>query len=187
MILIGYFNRKPEYVWSNVVDREFMELLPDIIGRPHVHVDPVILVIYYCILYNEFALNSGPISLSTDGSEYLNVCYLGCLRALQAWQREACGSLADFVAAISVVSYHFTQIPKGSLPSLTEFHRPKWLPNASTLTCHGRCSSSPANTAKASTSTIWTRTPKTCSKNPSKWTESRSRCVINDERTFGNS
>jgi hypothetical protein len=93
-----------------VVDRELMELLPDILGLPHVHVDPVMVVIYYSILYGELAIHTC-VSMSSREDTYLNQCYLGCLRALQAWQREASGSLADFVAALLVVRPHRRCVP----------------------------------------------------------------------------
>jgi hypothetical protein len=72
-------------------------------GRPQIHVDPVIMVIYYCILYNGLAFGSDT-SLSPDNSKVLHCAYIGCIRSCQVWQREASGTLSDFVAALSMVS-----------------------------------------------------------------------------------
>lgn len=87
-----------------------MQLLPDILGRPHVHVDPVMVVIYYSILYDEVALHVCNSAATLEGN-YLDQCYLGCLRAIQVWQRDASGSLADFVAALLVVSTNMCNMP----------------------------------------------------------------------------
>lgn len=90
-------------MFLSLVNRKLIELIPDIIGLPHVHLDPAILVVYYGILYHGCGL---PVS-GTDprnSQEYMRKLYLGCLRSLPAWQREATGSTTDLMAAIFMVS-----------------------------------------------------------------------------------
>ena len=123
-----YFSRKPAYLWTNVVDKELIELMPDIVGRPRIHVDPVILVIYYCILYNECAFSETP-SSNPNESEIIKSCYIGCTRSLQLWQREASGSLSDFIAALCIVGSESPSNTTRSSPCRMQlahhYHRPK--------------------------------------------------------------
>ena len=78
-------------------------MIPDIIDLPHVHLDPVILVLYFAILYMECVCN--PTNLPTNQvSGYATSCYVACLRALPYWRKEAQGSAMDFIASLFMVS-----------------------------------------------------------------------------------
>ncbi|KAF9760622.1 hypothetical protein IL306_004242 [Fusarium sp. DS 682] len=67
----NYFQHMPACMFLSFVDRRIIELIPDIINLPHIHVDPVIMVIYF-----------------------------RCLRAIPSWEREASGTMTDLIAAL---------------------------------------------------------------------------------------
>jgi hypothetical protein len=89
-------------MFFNLVDRKLIEVLPDIVDLPQVHVDAAVLFIYYGILYLGCELH-GVDSGVYAGRDYSRLLYLGCLRALPGWQREATGSTTDFAAALFMV------------------------------------------------------------------------------------
>jgi hypothetical protein len=92
-------------MFVSFVDRRVLELLPDIITLPHIHVDPVMLVIYYSIMYHGCSLKASN-TASHDSLAYMNASYLGCLRAVPNWEREASGTMTDLIAALYTVSLY---------------------------------------------------------------------------------
>lgn len=99
----AYFAHMPCATFMSLIDRRLIELIPDILGLPHVHIDPVILVVYYCILYHGCFLRDSNVA-PQSGVDYVRNHYIGCLRALHLWQRQAIGTATDFVAAVFFVS-----------------------------------------------------------------------------------
>ncbi|KAF5020914.1 hypothetical protein F66182_7066 [Fusarium sp. NRRL 66182] len=97
----NFFTHMPACMFLSLVDKRVIELLPDIISLPHIHIDPVILVIYYCIMYHGCSLRASNIT-SNFGIGYMNTSYLGCLRAIPSWEREASGTMTDLIAALFV-------------------------------------------------------------------------------------
>lgn len=97
----------PICMFVSFVDRRIFEVLPDIINLPHIHVDPVILVIYYSIIYHGCSLKASNVS-STGSVAYMNASYLGCLRAMPSWEREASGTMPDVIAALYIVSLYLS-------------------------------------------------------------------------------
>ncbi|WZH41896.1 Zn2-C6 fungal-type domain-containing protein [Fusarium acuminatum] len=95
----NFFEHMPACMFISLVDRRIIEMLPDIINLPYIHVDPVILVIYYSVIYHGCCLKASNIT-STDGLGYMNSSFLGCLRALPSWEREASGTMTDLIAAL---------------------------------------------------------------------------------------
>lgn len=89
-------------MFNSLVNRKLIELIPDLLDLPHVHLDPAILVVYYSILYHGCAL-SATLEGSPDNLQYLRMLYLCCLRSLPLWQREATGTTTDFIAATFMV------------------------------------------------------------------------------------
>lgn len=87
----------PGEIFPNLQYVDLIRQLPEILELPHVHVDPVMIVIYYGVLYNGSPFN-GP-----EGRKWPQRLYLCALRALPAWERESSGTVADFMAAISMV------------------------------------------------------------------------------------
>ncbi|KAJ6440946.1 fungal specific transcription factor [Purpureocillium lavendulum] len=100
-LIENYFTHMATDMFLSLVNRRLIELIPDILGLPHVHLDFSIQVLYYAILFHGATLNVSNTS-QTRGLDYSKACYLGCLRALPGWKREATGSATDFVAAISM-------------------------------------------------------------------------------------
>jgi hypothetical protein len=93
-------------MFLGLLDRRIIDLIPDIINLPHIHVDPVILVIYYSIMYHGCSLKASN-GASTSSLGYMNSSYLGCLRAVPSWEREASGTMTDLIAALFTVRlYH---------------------------------------------------------------------------------
>ncbi|QPC72436.1 hypothetical protein HYE68_003188 [Fusarium pseudograminearum] len=97
----NFFKYMPACMFVSFVDRRVLELLPDIINLPHIHVDPVMLVIYYSIMYNGCSLK-GSNTTSQESFTYMNASYLGCLRAVPSWEQEATGTITDLIAALYV-------------------------------------------------------------------------------------
>lgn len=79
-------------------------MIPDIVDLPHVHLDPVILVLYFAILYMECVCNSTNLP-TNQVSAYATTCYVACLRALPYWRKEVQGSAMDFIASLFMVIY----------------------------------------------------------------------------------
>lgn len=97
----------PACMFVSFVDRRVLELLPEITNLPHIHVDPVMLVIYYSIMYHGCSLRASNIT-SHDSLAYMNASYLGVLRAVPSWEREASGTMTDVIAALYTVSLNST-------------------------------------------------------------------------------
>ncbi|KAM0330344.1 hypothetical protein ACHAPQ_006438 [Fusarium lateritium] len=84
----NFFKHMPAWMFISLVNRRIIEMLPDIINLPHIHVDPVILVIYYSVIYHGCCVKASNVA-STDGLAYMKSSFLGCLRVLPSWEREA--------------------------------------------------------------------------------------------------
>ncbi|GKU06977.1 unnamed protein product [Fusarium langsethiae] len=97
----NFFKYMPACMFVSFVDRRVLELLPEIINLPHIHVDPVMLVIYYSIMYHGCSLKASN-TISHDSLTYVNASYLGCLRAVPSWELEASGTMTDLIAALYV-------------------------------------------------------------------------------------
>ncbi|KAM0241728.1 hypothetical protein ACHAPO_001419 [Fusarium lateritium] len=97
----NFFKFMPACMFVSFVDRRVLELLPDIIKLPHIHVDPVMLVIYYSIMYHGCSLKASN-TTSHESLTYMNSSYLGCLRAVPSWELEASGTMTDLIAALYV-------------------------------------------------------------------------------------
>ncbi|KLO97453.1 Uncharacterized protein LW93_3431 [Fusarium fujikuroi] len=100
-----YFEVMPTDIFLSLVDRRVIELLPDMIGLPHIRLDPAILVVYYYILRMGCTI---PVidqeqNVHFTGIHYARSMYICCLRAIPNWQREAVGSTTDLVAATMLV------------------------------------------------------------------------------------
>ncbi|KAF5658983.1 transcription factor [Fusarium heterosporum] len=95
----NFFKHMPACMFISLVEKRTIEMLPDIINLPHIRVDPVILVIYYSVIYHGCCLKASNI-ISTDGLVYMNSSYLACLRVLPSWEREASGTMTDLIAAL---------------------------------------------------------------------------------------
>ncbi|KAM0251860.1 hypothetical protein ACHAP5_001523 [Fusarium lateritium] len=95
----NFFKHMPAWMFISLVNRRIIEMLPDIINLPHIHVDPVILVIYYSVIYHGCCVKASNVA-STDGLAYMNSSFLGCLRVLPSWEREASGTMTDLIAAL---------------------------------------------------------------------------------------
>ncbi|KAK2015212.1 hypothetical protein LZ32DRAFT_602574 [Colletotrichum eremochloae] len=95
----NYFTYSPIETFLSLVDRKTIELIPDMLLMRHVTLDPCILIIYYVILWRGcYILNTR--SFNSPDRKYSRQLYLCCLRTIQGWQREATGSITDFIAAI---------------------------------------------------------------------------------------
>lgn len=86
------------------VNRPLLRMMPELTTMEHVHIDASMLVIYYCILHQGSVI---PDTTERAGSrptqDMMSRIYVGCLRAVTLWQREATGCLTDFVAAVLMV------------------------------------------------------------------------------------
>lgn len=89
-------------MFLSLINKRLVQLMPDLVGLPHVHLDFSIQVLYYAVLYHGCTLNASNTS-KERGFSYAKSCYLGCLRALPGWRKEATGSTTDFVAALFLV------------------------------------------------------------------------------------
>ncbi|KAM5376810.1 hypothetical protein ACJZ2D_005297 [Fusarium nematophilum] len=94
----NYFAHVRTEAFIDLVDSKLIHVIPDIIDMPHVHIDAAILVIYYSILFRGCSLPTNLVDASD--AKFARQAYLCCLRTLPNWQREATGTLTDFVAAI---------------------------------------------------------------------------------------
>jgi hypothetical protein len=87
-----------------LIDEKLIYLMPDVINMDHVQVDACILVIYYCILRQGcFQLDEGSNSFTGPDPHITRQILICCLRAVSVWQREATGSITDFIAAMFMV------------------------------------------------------------------------------------
>jgi hypothetical protein len=80
----------------------------------HVTLEPCILVIYYVILWRGcYILNTRRSFHSPDG-KFGSQLHLCCRRIAFAWQKEATGSIMDFIAALFMVRYSFLETRRNS-------------------------------------------------------------------------
>ncbi|KAJ3454559.1 hypothetical protein MRS44_013159 [Fusarium solani] len=93
----NYFAHVRTESFLTLVDSRLIKMLPDIIDMPHVHLDAGIIVVYHTILYHGCVLPAA--FVDANDAKYARQIYLCCLRALPNWQREARGTMTDFVAA----------------------------------------------------------------------------------------
>lgn len=98
-------------MFNSLLNRKLLELIPDLLELPHVHLDPAILVVYYSILYHGCALGA-TFEGNPDKLHYVPTLYLCCLRSLPLWQREATGTTTDFIAAAFMVRPQATALGK---------------------------------------------------------------------------
>lgn len=73
---------------------------------PQVHLDASVLVTYYAILVRGCAIPDENATVLQHRERHLNSVRLYglAIRALPAWQREATGTMHDFIAAVIMVS-----------------------------------------------------------------------------------
>ncbi|KAI8651897.1 hypothetical protein NCS56_01405900 [Fusarium sp. Ph1] len=81
---------------------QLIQLMPDIIGLPNVHLDAAIIVVYCCILYHGCFLRRQFTSVS-DNAKTMSKLYHRCLDAASAWEPQATGTTTDFIAAFFMV------------------------------------------------------------------------------------
>ncbi|GKU07436.1 unnamed protein product, partial [Fusarium langsethiae] len=83
-----------------LIDAKLLHLLPDLMQMNHVHVDACVLVVYYCVLWQgHFMLDEATARLKEQDPRLRRNIYISCLRAVSMWQRQASGSVTDFIAA----------------------------------------------------------------------------------------
>ncbi|KAG7038296.1 fungal specific transcription factor [Colletotrichum scovillei] len=97
----NYFTHMHTDMFLSLVNPRLIEMIPDLLGLPHVHLDPAILVVYYGVLYHGCALGS-TVQANEEGQKYIRMLYVCCLRTLPLWQREATGSTTDLIAALTM-------------------------------------------------------------------------------------
>ena len=91
-------------MFSGLVDRKLVEVLPEIIDSPHIHIDAAILVIYWGVLFYGCSFSGQLQMLQEETMKWTNITYMACLRSIPGWQREATGTIMDLVAAMTTVS-----------------------------------------------------------------------------------
>jgi hypothetical protein len=99
-----------------LIDEKLIYLMPDLIAMDHVQVDACILVIYYCILWQGcFRLDDSSNSFISPDPRIVRQILICCLRAVFLWQREATGSITDFIAAMFMVRAEpkYKRTPRG--------------------------------------------------------------------------
>ncbi|KIL87118.1 hypothetical protein FAVG1_09672 [Fusarium avenaceum] len=105
MWVSNFFNTNGPRFYPSVkdealIDAKLLHLLPDLIQMKHVHVDACFLVVYYCVLWQgHFMLDEVTASLKEQDPRLSRNIYISCLRAVSTWQRQASGSVTDFIAA----------------------------------------------------------------------------------------
>lgn len=108
-LLSDFFNTNGPRFYPSVkdealIDAKLLHLLPDLIQMKHVHVDACFLVVYYCVLWQgHFMLDEVTASLKEQDPRLSRNIYISCLRAVSTWQRQASGSVTDFIAATLMV------------------------------------------------------------------------------------
>ncbi|KAK6207949.1 fungal specific transcription factor [Colletotrichum tabaci] len=95
----NYFTHMHIDMFLSLVNPKLIEMIPDLLEMPHVHLEPAILVVYYGILYHGCALGSTSQEVD-EGQKYCQMLYVCCLRSLPLWQREATGTTTDLIAAL---------------------------------------------------------------------------------------
>lgn len=99
----NYFVQKPSDMFLSLIDKRFVEMMPDMLNFEHIHFDSCLLVIYYGVLWHGCCsfMERDP-STTEEVKKWVKLTYLGCLRAVPLWQREATGTITDMVAAITM-------------------------------------------------------------------------------------
>lgn len=97
-----YFSDKPKDMFLSLLDKKFVEMIPDMLEFPHIHIDSCVLVIYYGVLWYG-CTKSMEYEPSERARKWSKLTYLACLRALPGWQREATGTVTDILAATTMV------------------------------------------------------------------------------------
>ncbi|CAH0057220.1 unnamed protein product [Clonostachys solani] len=99
--LSNFFDQMFSDLFLSLIDRKLIEMVPDLLEHPQIHLDAGILVIYYATLWQGGAITA-TLDRTTDLGSIARLAYLGCLRALPLWQREATGTYTDLLAAIAM-------------------------------------------------------------------------------------
>ncbi|UPL03149.1 hypothetical protein LCI18_014083 [Fusarium solani-melongenae] len=106
-----FFENPPVDMFLGFMDVKLIKLVPDLINMPDVTLKPAIHVLYHCILHYAACMPEH-YGFQDENAEidYPTLAYVGALRALPMWQREATGTKTDFAAAILMAltaSEHF--------------------------------------------------------------------------------
>ncbi|TKW49366.1 hypothetical protein CTA1_12961 [Colletotrichum tanaceti] len=100
----NYFAHMHVDMFLSLVNPKLIEMIPDLLEMPQVHLEPAILVVYYGILYHGCALRltseEAADEAGDEGQKYCQMLYVCCLRSLPLWQREATGTTTDLIAAL---------------------------------------------------------------------------------------
>ncbi|RMI99732.1 hypothetical protein CDV36_016004, partial [Fusarium kuroshium] len=107
MLLLAYFAHLSEDLFPAFLNIQLIQLIPDIIRLPNVHLDAAIIVVYYCILYHGCFLRRQFTSVS-DNAKTMSKLYHQCLDAASAWESQATGTTTDFIAAFFMVVFSFS-------------------------------------------------------------------------------
>ncbi|VUC33000.1 unnamed protein product [Clonostachys rosea] len=99
--LSNFFDKMLSDLFLSLIDRKLIEMVPDLLEHPQIHLDAGILVIYYATLWQGGAITA-MMDKNKDLGSQARPAYLGCLRALPLWQREATGTYTDLLAAIAI-------------------------------------------------------------------------------------
>ncbi|OJI99475.1 hypothetical protein ASPVEDRAFT_38888 [Aspergillus versicolor CBS 583.65] len=94
-----YFTNIEGKLLPALVDRKLIDIMPDLIDMDHVHIDPCMLIIYYCILWQGLFFHKGSPFIGIDNHDARQV-FICCKRTIPIWQREATGTVTDFIAAM---------------------------------------------------------------------------------------
>lgn len=141
-----------------LIDEKLMYFMPDLITMDHVQVDACILVIYYCILWQGcFRLDDSSSPSSTRDPQIIRQILICCLRAVSVWQREATGSITDFIAAMFMVRPAQARGTKEHrLTHPVPRHKPRQ--RILIMASAGRCTSMPACMPRVCTFIVSTET-----------------------------
>ena len=63
---LDYFSNIDGKLLPALVDRKLMDVMPDLIHMDHVHINPCMLIIHYCILWQGLSFHNGSPSNSID-------------------------------------------------------------------------------------------------------------------------
>ncbi|KAI8716742.1 hypothetical protein NCS52_00968600 [Fusarium sp. LHS14.1] len=95
----NYFLNMPTELFSSLIDRKLIEMIPDLLPMQDVKLEPSVVLIYFAILYHGCFLTDRR-SYGGPHAKYARQLYLCCLRIIPFWQKRATGTLSDFIAAI---------------------------------------------------------------------------------------
>ncbi|KAG9252157.1 uncharacterized protein F5Z01DRAFT_660982 [Emericellopsis atlantica] len=96
-----YFAQKPTDMFLSLIDRKLVEMIPEMLNFPHVHIDSCVLVIYYSVLFHGCSIFAGTETAHAN-KHWAKLTYVACLRAMPIWQRESTGSMTDMIASITL-------------------------------------------------------------------------------------